>query len=293
MEGEGGRFRRTHTVPMPKVDSIAALNALLARADAKDEHRRIGQRPSTVGQDFTVEAPLLGALPAEPFETGLTLTPRVDRHARITVRQCTYSVPARLVGRRVRVLLRATEVVVFEGRTRLAVHERSRVRGSTTLVLDHYLEVLARKPGALPGATALAQARAAGTFTATHEAFWSAARAQHGDAPGTQALVEVLLLHRHHRAEHVLAGITAALAVGATSPDVVAVETRRAAGSTPAPTTDPGASLLALPVPAPPAAVVLPTDDRPAPSVAAYDELLSRRLPTPRPTGQETKEAAP
>ena len=47
-------------------------------------------------------------------------------------------------------------------------------KGSQTLILDHYLEVLVRKPGALPGATALAQARAAGMFTAAHEAFWAA-----------------------------------------------------------------------------------------------------------------------
>ena len=65
------------------------------------------------------------------------------------------------------------------------------------LVLDHYLEVLLRKPGALPGSTALSQARAAGTFTAAHDAFWAAARARHGAAEGTRALVEVLLLHRH------------------------------------------------------------------------------------------------
>ena len=44
------------------------------------------------------------------------------------------------------------------------------------LLLDHYLEVLARKPGALPGATALAQARATGTFTHAHDAFWALAR---------------------------------------------------------------------------------------------------------------------
>jgi hypothetical protein len=39
---------------------------------------------------------------------------------------------------------------------------RATVRGAEVLLLDHYLEVLVRKPGALPGATALAQARAAG-----------------------------------------------------------------------------------------------------------------------------------
>jgi hypothetical protein len=44
VEGEGGRFRRNHCVPMPTVDSIAQLNELLAAADAKDDYRRIGYR---------------------------------------------------------------------------------------------------------------------------------------------------------------------------------------------------------------------------------------------------------
>ena len=44
VEGEGGRFRRTHTVPMPKVETLAELNAYLAKCDAKDDHRRVGQR---------------------------------------------------------------------------------------------------------------------------------------------------------------------------------------------------------------------------------------------------------
>jgi hypothetical protein len=45
----------------------------------------------------------------------------------------------------------------------------------------HYLEVLKYKPGPLPGATALVQARANGAFTSVHEAFWAAARKAHGD----------------------------------------------------------------------------------------------------------------
>lgn len=278
VEGEGGRFRRNHLVPMPKVASIAELNDILAAADAADDVRRIGLRTSTVGEDFDVEAPLLKALPTEWFETGVQLTPRVDRHARITVRQVQYSVPAHLIGRRVRVLLRATEVLVFERSQVIARHPRSVVRGSQHLVLDHYLEVLARKPGALPGSTALAQARKAGVFTAAHDQWWAVARARHGDAAGTQALVEVLLLHRHLPAAAVVAGIDAALAVGATSADVVAVEARRAATS-PAPQTvrpaprEAMARVVVLPTRT---TAALPLDDRPVPSVAHYDQLLSR-----------------
>jgi transposase len=289
VEGEGGRFRRTHLVPMPQVASLDELNERLAAHDTADDARRIASRAQPVGQDFALEAPLLRPLPAERFETGVTLSARVDRHARITVRQCQYSVPARLIGQRVRVLLRATGLLVFDGRRQVAVRERATVRGTQTLVLDHYLEVLARKPGALPGATALAQARAAGSFSAAHEAWWAAARAAHGDAGGTRALVEVLLLHRHLPATAVTAGLQAALAIGATSPDVVAVEARRASpgqdtGTGPSGTgpsgTGPSGTGPVLTLPVPPNPTVLTPDQRPLPTVTGYDQLLSRRTPS-------------
>lgn len=202
--------------------------------------------------------------PAEPFETGISLRPRVDRHARVTVRQCQYSVPVRYVGRQVRVLLRATSVLIFDGPRLVAEHERATERGSVTLVLDHYLEVLAYKPGALPGATALVQARKAGVFTATHERYWAAAKARYGDKAGTQALVEALLLHRSYPQRQVLAGLDAALQVGALSPEAVAVEVRRAGE------TRPQLGLVGVD-----GQVSYPTDSRPLPTVAAYDTLLT------------------
>lgn len=304
VEVEGGRFRRNHLVPMPHVASVADLNALLAAADAKDDHRRLEGRTVTVATDFALEAPLLRPLPVEAFETGVTLTPRVDRHARVSVRQVYYSVPARFIGARLRTLLRADEVLVFDGlsgTSRLvARHERSRVRGGQVLVLDHYLEVLVRKPGALPGSMALSQARAAGVFTVAHEAFWTRARTLHGDSDGTRALIEVLLLHRHLPATAVTAGIRAALAVGSTSPELVAVEARRAAAR---PHDDQGedATVLVLPLtpgrepdPGEGAQGEEPGDvirhrlaglpgERPLPSVAHYDQLLTRGPGTPVP----------
>ena len=107
------------------------------------------------------------------------------------------------------------------------MHPRLAAAGAEHLDLDHYLEILLRKPGALPGSVPLAQARAAGTFTAAHQQLWDAARARLGDGPGTRALIEVLLLHRRLPAASVSAGITAALGAGTCSPDVVAVEARK------------------------------------------------------------------
>ena len=102
------------------------------------------------------------ALPAEMFDPARLLTARVDSRARICVRQNYYSVPARYAGRRLAVRLSARTVDALDGQRVIAEHERSAGKYAEVLVLDHYLDVLKYRPGALPGATALAQARAAG-----------------------------------------------------------------------------------------------------------------------------------
>jgi hypothetical protein len=184
VEGEVGRFRRTWLSPMPEVSSWAELNRRIRDWDTRDDDRRISARVRTVGQDYTDERPLLGPLPVEWFDPGLVLHPRVDRSALITVRQARYSVPARLIGRKVRVSLRACELVIFDGHTEVARHERVVARGGEAINLDHYLEVLRHKPGAFPGSTALVHARDSGAFTPAHDAFWQAARKAGGTRPG-------------------------------------------------------------------------------------------------------------
>lgn len=259
VEGEIGRFRRRHFVPMPKVETVAELNALCEQADETDDQRRIGSRTTTVGEDFSAEWPHLMPLPAEPFDPARLLECRVDSKARVCVRQCFYSVPARLAGRRLKVRLGAGRVEVLEGAAVVASHERCIHRGEQVLVLDHYLEVLRHKPGALPGSTALARARADGSFSPTHDRYWAEARRRAGDAQGTRALIEVLLLHRHLPADAVIAGMAAALAAGVVDAEVVAVEARRAADGQPG---------VVVPIGA------LARYDRPAPSLGGYDELL-------------------
>jgi hypothetical protein len=159
------------------------------------------------------------------------------------------------------------------------VHPRLVSSGAEHLDLDHYLEILLRKPGALPGSVPLKQARAAGTFTPAHQRLWDTARARLGDGPGTRVLIEVLLLHRRVPAGSVTAGITAALTAGSCSPDVIALEARKHAAAE-----GPGRAAEVMPAPRPSQASVitlrrrepLPPDGRAAPSVAAYDQLLDR-----------------
>jgi transposase len=303
VEGEVGWFRRNRLSPMPVAESLDELNDRIRGWEAQDDRRRINDRIRTIGQDFEIERPFLASLPAEEFDPGLVLNPRVDRSSMVTVRMVKYSVPARFIGLRVRVSLRASEVVVFDGRTVVARHQRVTARPGQSVQLDHYLEVLRTKPGALPGSTALARARESGAFTSAHEAFWAASRRVNGDAEGTRELIDVLLLHRSMDAGDIHAGITAALGVGAVSADVVAVEARRhaTASSWGGASSDghPGAhgelkvqrvvSLTQRRLMDPAAVIAgLPSDIRPLPSVRAYDELLAKR--SEHPAGTASKE---
>jgi hypothetical protein len=221
-----------------------------------DDGRVITGRPVTVAAAFAGEQLAMGPLPAEPFDPARLLQARVDARARVCVRQNYYSVPARYAGRRLPVRLSASSVEVLDGPRVVARHERVAGKYAEILVLDHYLEVLRRKPGA----TALAQARAVGTFTAAHQGYWDAARRKHGDAAGTRALIEVLLAHRALPAAALAAAMTAAVGSGVLDPQVVVIEARRRATGQAAPVIAIGA---------------LARYDRPAPALDAYDQLLT------------------
>jgi len=267
VEGEIGRFRRRHLVPVPRVASLDELNDLVAKADVTDDARVISGRPLvdgrriTVGEHFALEQPLLQTLCVESFDVAVVLVCRVDHKARICVRQAYYSVPAHLAGKKIRVRLCASHLEILDGSKIVARHMRSLHKGVETLTLDHYLEILVRKPGALPGATALVQARQSGTFTQAHQRFWDAARRRHGDQGGTRALIEVLLAHRRLPTQSIVTALQAANRTGIVDPAVVTVEARRHTDTRPPPDVIPIGALTRY--------------DRPVPAVTVYDQLLA------------------
>lgn len=267
VEGEVGRFRRMHLVPVPDVSDVDELNRYVAGRLVIDDRRRVAGRSQTIAEAFDSEREQLKALPEDRFDTAKVLSVKVDAKSRVCVLQALYSVPARYVGRRVEVHLGARHLQVFDRSTnqQIASWPRSLHKHVGYYNLDHYLEVLMRKPGALPGSCALAQARAAGRFTSVHQQLWDTARHQLGDGEGTRRICEVLLLARHTRPEALEAGIVAALKVGSTDPQLVALEARRH--------TQPATAGIELPAPAPdsPAAAAF---ERALPTLERYDTLL-------------------
>ncbi len=55
VEGQVECVSRNHLVPVPQVESLAELNAMVEQWDLDDDARRVGARPRTIGEHFAVE----------------------------------------------------------------------------------------------------------------------------------------------------------------------------------------------------------------------------------------------
>ena len=229
VEGDGvGRFRRRHLVPVPEVASIAELNENLEEACWADLSRTITGRQTTVGEALVQERRLLNNLPAERHDTSERAAPKVDSKAMVTVRQNRYSVPVGLVGLSVTAQIAANEIgVCHDGRT-VAVHERLSGRYGASAQLDHYLELLKVKPGALARSLALSQTRERGAWPDCYDELWTSIEARVGRSEAARQIVDVLMLCREHGPERVELAVRGALAAGAHDGRAVAVLARQA-----------------------------------------------------------------
>lgn len=227
VENEVGRFRRRHLVPVPKVSGIAELNERLEEACLADLDRTIVGRSETVGQALCRERCLLGDLPRQVHCTAQEATPRVDAKAMVSVRGNRYSVPASLAGRRVRAQIGANMIDVWHEGKIVASHERLAGKYETSAKLEHYLDLLARKPGALSRSLALRQERDRGDWPSCLDELWEKIAERSGRQEAARQMVDVLMLCRELGPETVKLAVAGALAAGAHDGRAVALLARR------------------------------------------------------------------
>jgi hypothetical protein len=134
------------------------------QASIDELERHLNDSPVSVGEAWAAEQPTLRPLPAERFDARVHVSGRLDQKSRLTVLRNRYSATAGLAGLIVAGAVSSTEVVIRHGGREVARHERVYGIGHDRLQLDHYLEVLRFKPGALAGAVPLRQAIATGSF---------------------------------------------------------------------------------------------------------------------------------
>ncbi len=200
-----------------------------------DLSRRIAGRQESVGVSFARERPLLRGLPVERASMAERATPRVDSKALVTIKQNRYSVPVRLAGLRVHSRVGAREIEIHHGGALVARHERQHGRFGVAASLDHYLELLARKPGALSGSLALSQERERGSWPSVFDELWEKIGERYGTSEAARQMVDVLILAREHTPGEVEQAVRGALTAGAHDGRAVAVlVSRRARQSSPA-----------------------------------------------------------
>ena len=259
VENEVGTFRRNHWVPVPKAADLAELNAQLLAACRQDEARVLAGRSQSVGAALLIERAHLLPVASDDFDLAEVSFPTVNASGCVKVGTNAYSVPV-AVGTRVRVKLGAATAEIWHETRRVAVHERCYARNQEILELEHYLDALTHKPGALVGSKPLEQWRQAGRWPASFDQLWQGLIERHGRQPGTKAMIEVLQLGKKHGQDRLRAAIEAALAVGCQDRAAIQhlLEAPGLARATP----------IALTIDA-----LLPFE-RPPPTVTLYDQLL-------------------
>jgi transposase len=220
VEGEVGRFRRNHLVPVPQFASLEKLNEWLLEECRADEKRFIEGHSLSVEAGLIFERAALLALPDQRFELAEECFLLVDAKGCVRVKTNLYSTPLK-PHTRCRVRLLPTLLEVWFAGKRVAEHERSYLKKQEVYALEHYLDVLARKPGAFPGSKPLHQWRLEGRWTAEFDRLFEQLQLRHGAGRGTRLMIELLREGKRVGYERLRQAVTRALELGAGEAEAV------------------------------------------------------------------------
>ena len=213
VEGEIGYFRRKHFVPIPKVKSLAQLNEQLFEACQKEQSRQVGDRKVNVETAMKIEEKYLLALASTDFDLTEESFAIVDQKSCVKVRNCFYSVPTR-AGMKVQVRVSSSKVEIYQNGQVIAQHERSYEKGIEILNLEHYLDVLERKPGAFAGSKPLKQWKEKGFWIDEYDQIWELLKKRLGKQASTKAMIELLQYGKEKGYQYLQQAVKEALELG-------------------------------------------------------------------------------
>ena len=215
VENELGWYRRNFLVPVPEAADLAGLNALLLERCRASQKHTINGRTMTIAAAMEQERPHLLPLAVEGFALEDVLYPVVDGKGCVRVKTNWYSTPLD-AGVRAMVKVWPSEVEIFRDFECVARHQRCYGRGHQLLNLEHYLDVLERKPGAMAGSTPLAQWRAAGRWPACLDAIWRKLEIRHGRSGGTREMISLVRTGLSEGWQRLIQAVEEALRLGVT-----------------------------------------------------------------------------
>ena len=139
----------------------------------------------------------------------------VDSKGRVKVKVNWYSAPLS-PGLRVTAVVGPLEIEIRHDHQVAARHPRCYGRGHQILNLEHYLDVLERKPGAMAGSTPLQQWRQAGRWPECMDRIWHQLEQRHGKSGGTREMIGLVRVGSVEGWDRLIAAVEEALHLGVT-----------------------------------------------------------------------------
>lgn len=220
VEGEGGWRRRNWLAPLPEAGNLEGLNAYLMQGCVEMRGRTIDGRTMTTGEAMDQERPQLQPLVAEGFELEETTFPQVDGKGCVKVKTNSYSTPCP-PGVRVMATAWPGIVDIWKDGALVARHERAYGRGYQVLNLEHHLDALEKKPGAMAGSTPLEQWRQAGRWTENLDRMWARLQERHGVSGGTREMITLVRAGQGSGWDKLQRAVDEALRLGSTDAGAV------------------------------------------------------------------------
>jgi transposase len=216
VEGELGWYRRNCLTPVPEAENLAALNGQLLSACVANRNRTIHGKKMTVGEASQHERSSLLPLAKEGFPLEEVVYPLiVDGHGRVKVKANWYSAPLS-PGLRVSAVVGSSLIEIKHDSRCAAQHERCYGRGHQILSLEHYLDVLEKKPGAMAGSTPLQQWRQAGRWPECLDRIWNQLEQRLGKSKGTREMITLVRVGSVSGWDRLIAAVEEALRLGVT-----------------------------------------------------------------------------
>jgi len=197
VENGVGFARRNWMVPVPKFDSIDELNAdILSKCQADDKRTVEGQQ-QTIAQAFAEEHTHLLVLPARPFDPAVQQQGSVDSYCTVQLKNNHYSVPPQYVGKILTIRSYWNRVEITTGLEKIAEHPRSYGKNEYILRPEHYLDLLERRPNAVPYARPLLQYE----WPPGYWAFYQKMVENFGPSQAGRDFITILRCHAKHGAD--------------------------------------------------------------------------------------------
>lgn len=142
-----GYSRRNFLVPVPRVKSIDELNEKIRKACLNyREIHKIQSKPLTVKEMYSEEVKCLNIIPRFTFDTSKTVVSRVDDYSTVRYEKNNYSVPTQYLRKEVTVKGYGNYVRIVHNNIEIALFDRCYFSGRTEYKLEHYIDLLERKP---------------------------------------------------------------------------------------------------------------------------------------------------